>query len=200
MVVTPDPLDIGDTGDATATFVDEHGNKVPDGIEVNFTAASSGDSSGNVTLLSTIDDTTNSMAGVSFIAAIAGDVVVGANIETLALTSDVSCAETVELSGDIHLTPVECVDDPDMILFGSPPPAGGGFGTFAFCGGTYEQLLDASNCPEATSAFFYNKPSGSFAVWIPGSDVAAVNDEIYSIFPSEHTPIPEGTIFTAKCK
>ena len=86
------------------------------------------------------------------------------------------------------------------ILYGNKPPAGGGFGTFAFGGGTFEQLLLASGCPKATAVFFYNKPSGSFAVWIPGTDVSTVNDEIFMIFPNEHQPIPKGTIFTAKCK
>ena len=87
---------------------------------------------------------------------------------------------------------------------GFPPPAGGGFGTFEFCGGTYDQLFAASKCPgpmsTSLSAFFYNKPSGTFAVWIPGSTVAAVNAEFMTIFPNQDVPIPPGTIFTAKCK
>jgi len=99
----------------------------------------------------------------------------------------------------VHVTPIVC-DDPDMILNGFPPPAGGGFGTFEFCGGTFAQLYDASNCPgpmsASQSAFFYNKPSGTFAVWIPGSTVAAVNAELTALWPEQ---IPPGTIFTAKC-
>jgi len=84
------------------------------------------------------------------------------------------------------------------ILYGSTPPANGGFGTFSFGGGTLSQLLNASGCPEATSVFFYNKPDGTFAVWIPGSGVEIVNDEFLDIFDGT-PPVPEGTIFTAKC-
>jgi hypothetical protein len=84
------------------------------------------------------------------------------------------------------------------ILFGNRPPAGGGFGTFAFGGGTLEQLLSASGCPPATAVFFYNKPDGGWAVWVPGSQVALVNAEFRAIF-SGSPPIPAGTIFTAKC-
>lgn len=83
------------------------------------------------------------------------------------------------------------------ILTGNLPLAGGGFGTFAFCGGTFEELLITSGCPEETAVFFYNKPDGAFAVWIPGSGVAVVNEEILDIFPGD--AIPEGTIFTARC-
>ncbi len=88
----------------------------------------------------------------------------------------------------------ECGD----ILFGSPPPEDGGFGTFAFSCGTLEELLTASGCPEATATFFYNKPDGSFAVYIPGSEVAVVNAEFLGIFDGDPT-IDETTIFTAKC-
>jgi hypothetical protein len=199
MLITPASLDVGDTGDAVASFVDSEGNAVPDGIVVHFVAASTADSSGQVALDSTIDDTTNGEAGVGFIAAVAGDIVIAANIEAVSVTGDTDCAETVTLSGNIHQTPGVC-DDEDFILYGFPPPGGKDeFGTFAFCGGTYDQLLEASGCPEATAVFFYNTPSGDFVVWIPGTDVESVNDAIFAIFPMEHTPIPQGTIFTAKC-
>jgi hypothetical protein len=82
------------------------------------------------------------------------------------------------------------------ILFGNPPPASGGFGTFAFGGGTFEQLLEASGCPPATAAFFHNKPDGTFAAWIPGAQVGVVNDEFVALFAAT---IPEGTIFTVRC-
>ncbi|MEZ4553835.1 MAG: hypothetical protein AB7L91_03610 [Dehalococcoidia bacterium] len=85
------------------------------------------------------------------------------------------------------------------ILFGSVPPAGGGFGTFALNCGDLADLVTASGCPQATSAFFYNKPNGSFAVYIPGTGVAAVNAEFIGIFNGD-PDIDEPTIFTAKCK
>ncbi len=89
----------------------------------------------------------------------------------------------------------ECGD----ILFGTAPPPGGGFGTFALNCGSLEQLVDASGCPEATAVFFFNKPDGAFAVYIPGSAVVVVNAEFVGIFNG--TPdIETSTIFTAKCK
>jgi hypothetical protein len=197
-LITPDPLDIGDNADVDVTVLDAEGNPVPDGIVVNFVEVDSGDGADNVQIVDAQDDTVNGMAHASVIGAIAGLTTIAANVDALA-GEDPVCSEALEISGDIHVTPHEC-EDPDMILFGNKPPAGGGFGTFAFCGGTYEQLLDASDCPAATAVFFYNKPDGGFAVWIPGTDVESVNDEIFMIFPNVHTPIPEGTIFTAKCK
>jgi hypothetical protein len=191
-------LDIGDNAAFTATFVDELGNKIPDGIVAHIVEVDSGDGADNVDIVSELEDTVNSQVSGNVIGAISGLTTIAVSLETLA-GADVTCSEALELTGDVHVTPTDC-EDPDMILFGNPPPAGGGFGTFAFCGGTWEQLLDASNCPEATSVFFYNTPQGDFEVWIPGSDVAAVNAEILARWPNEHNPIPEGTIFTAKCK
>jgi hypothetical protein len=58
--------------------------------------------------------------------------------------------------------------------------------------------VTASGCPEATATFFYNKPDGSFAVYIPGSEVGVVNAEFLGIFNGDPA-IDETTIFTAKC-
>ena len=84
------------------------------------------------------------------------------------------------------------------VLFGSVPPPGGGFGTFALSCGTLEELVTASECPEETVTFFYNKPDGSFAVYIPGADVGIVNAEFTGIFNGDPA-IETNTIFTAKC-
>ncbi len=97
------------------------------------------------------------MVSGSVIGAISGLTTIAVSLETIA-GADVTCSEALELTGDVHVTPTDC-DDQDMILYGNQPPAGGGFGTFAFCGGTWEQLLEASGCPEATSVFFYNTPA-----------------------------------------
>jgi hypothetical protein len=198
LTVTPDPLDIGDNATVSFVAVDELGNKVPDGIIIHFVEVDSGDGSDNVQIVDADDDTVNSEASAALIGAISGLTTIAANIDTIA-GADPICSEAIELSGDVHVHPDDC-DDEDGILYGNQPPAGGGFGTFAYCGGSWEGLLDASGCPEATSVFFYNDPSGGFEVWIPGSDVAAVNAEILARWPNEHDPIPEGTIFTAKCK
>ncbi len=84
------------------------------------------------------------------------------------------------------------------ILFGTLPPATGGYGTFAFSCGSLEELLTASGCPRATAVFFYNAP-GRFASWIPGTTVSAANAEFLSIF-NGNPAIPVNTIFTAKCR
>jgi hypothetical protein len=131
-------------------------------------------------------------------AAIAGLGEVNATI--IGVFDDVNCHEVAEFSGDVHIHPDACPEDADFILFGSKPPAAGGFGTFAFCGGSWEALLKASGCPKATAVFFYNTPAGGFETWIPGSEVEAPNAAIMARWPNEHMPIPHGTIFTAKCK
>jgi hypothetical protein len=82
------------------------------------------------------------------------------------------------------------------IIAGTRPPGDGGFGTFAFGGGTFAQLIAASGCPEETATFFYNKPDGTYAVYIPAAP-DAVNEEIVALFPGDS--IPSGTLFTAKC-
>ncbi len=83
------------------------------------------------------------------------------------------------------------------IIAGNKPPAGGGFGSFSFGGGTFEQLLTASGCPKETSAFFYNKPDGTFAAYIPGTAITVVNEAVMALFPNN--TIPLGTIFIGRC-
>lgn len=82
------------------------------------------------------------------------------------------------------------------IIGGDKPPSGGGFGTFAFGGGTFAQLLAASECPEESAIFFHNKPDGTWAVYIPAA-LDAANEEIMTLFPGDS--IPSGTLFTGKC-
>jgi len=196
--VSETALDIGDTAHVKVTFLDSKGNWVPDGIIAHLEEVDSGDGADNVDFVSVTEDTVKGVVEGDIIGAISGVTTVAASIEAVA-GADVVCSDEIELSGDIHQEPIVCAD-PDMILAGFPPPAGGGFGTFEFCGGTFEQLFDASNCPgpmsTSKSAFFYNKPSGTFAVWIPGSQVAAVNAELMARWPEQ---IPPHTIFTAKC-
>ncbi|MFN8585006.1 MAG: hypothetical protein U0446_06770 [Dehalococcoidia bacterium] len=84
------------------------------------------------------------------------------------------------------------------IVYGAPPPRTGGYGTFSFTGGTFEELLAASGCPRTSAVFFYNKTDGAFAVWIPGAEVQAVNAEFLALFGNS-PPLPDGSIFTARC-
>lgn len=193
-------LDIGSNADVTAVFKTAAGNKVPDGIEVWFDEVDSGDGSDNVEIADPHQDTFNSMATANIVAAIAGVSTVTATIDSHG-ANDATCSEAIDLSGDIHLTPIACEDDPDFILAGSKPPAGGGWGTFLFCGGTNAQLLTATGCTTtSTTIIFYNKPNGGWVAWVVGSQVAAVNAEWLAMFPNEHVSIPNPTIFTANCK
>jgi hypothetical protein len=82
------------------------------------------------------------------------------------------------------------------ILFGTKPPFGGGYGTFAFAGGTLDELMAASGCPRGTVVSFFNKPDGGFAVWIPGTEIVIVNAEFIALFGGG---VPAGTIFTVRC-
>jgi hypothetical protein len=194
-------LDIGDNIDVTATFKTAAGNKVPDGIDVWFDEVDSGDGDDNVEIADPWQDTVNSQATANIVAAIAGVSTVTATIFSDG-ANDATCSEAIDLSGDIHLTPSACATSPsNPILAGSKPPAGGGWGTFLFCGGTNAQLLAATGCTTtSTTIIFYNKPNGGWVAWVVGSQVAAANAEWLSMFPNEHVSIPNPTIFTANCK
>jgi hypothetical protein len=74
------------------------------------------------------------------------------------------------------------------IVGGNKPPYGGG---------SFASLVTASGCPAATSAFFQNKADGSFAVYIPGTQVSVVNAEIEALFPGDNITL--GTIFIGRC-
>lgn len=83
------------------------------------------------------------------------------------------------------------------IIGGNAPPAEGGFGTFIYGGGTFAAMVEASGCPEASAAYFHNKADGTFAVYIPGTDVGIVNEEIQALFPEDNIAL--GTIFIGRC-
>ena len=123
-------------------------------------------------------------------------------VTTAVGTFTVVCTAT-DFAGNTGTASVEYeILDPNadcgQVMFGTLPSLAGGFGTFAFSCGSLAQLLTASGCPAATSTFYYNKPGGGFAVWLPGTTVAAANAEFLAIFNG--TPqIPPKTIFTVKC-
>jgi hypothetical protein len=75
-------------------------------------------------------------------------------------------------------------------------PAAGGFGLVVFGGGTTDQLVAASGCPAATSAF-YATVNGDFVTYVPGTSIAAVNAAFMAAFPAG---IPAGTPLIGKCK
>jgi hypothetical protein len=199
IVVDPHDLDIGDVGTIWVNWIDELGNKVPDGVTSYFSMAHSGESSSNATIVDSPENTVNSMAEGSAITAFAGDSTVAAKA-VASDRPDVVCGEHLEFTGDVHQHPDVCEEDPDFILFGNVPP-GGNFewGTFAYCGGTFATLLEVSGCDADEAIFWYNTPAGGWESWIPGADVESVNAAIMARFPGEHGSIPHGTIFTAAC-
>lgn len=85
-------------------------------------------------------------------------------------------------------------DTTGEIISGGIPA--GGFGLFVFGGGTNEQLVDASGCPEATVTFYATNAQGGFVTYIPGSNVQAVNAAWNALFPSG---IPAMTALIGKC-
>jgi hypothetical protein len=203
IVVDPHDLDIGDVGNIHVLWIDELGNKVPDGVTSYFSMAHSGESSSNAFIVDSPENTVNSIAEGSAITGFAGESTVAAHA-VASDRPDVVCGEHLVFTGDVHQHPDECivdgVEDPDFVLYGNIPP-GGNFewGTFAFCGGTFATLVEISECDPDTAIFWYNTPAGGWESYVPGADVAAVNAAILARFPDEHAGIPRGTIFTAAC-
>lgn len=83
---------------------------------------------------------------------------------------------------------------PGTIISGSIPIAGG-FGLFVFGGGTNQQLLTASGCPQATATFFSTN-AGAFVVYIPGTGVQAVNAAWNALYANG---VPATTALIGKC-
>jgi hypothetical protein len=81
-------------------------------------------------------------------------------------------------------------------LISGSVPLTGGFGIVVFGGGTSEQLLAASNCPIATSAF-WTSTGGGFIVYVPGTTVTAVNQAWRTHFAAG---IPSNTALIGKCR
>lgn len=81
------------------------------------------------------------------------------------------------------------------IAAGHLPPASG-YGTFAYCGGSHAELLEAIGCDVV--AIWHNTTTGSFVVWVPDSEVPVVNEDFFLLFPPDEV-IPEGTIFIVRC-
>jgi hypothetical protein len=80
------------------------------------------------------------------------------------------------------------------IISGSIPQTGG-FGIIVFGGGSNDQLVSASGCPEET-AVFWATSNGEFVTFVPGSDVDIVNDAWNDLFPSG---IPANTGLIGRC-
>lgn len=80
------------------------------------------------------------------------------------------------------------------IVSGSIPPTGG-FGIIVFGGGTNEQLVTASGCPEET-AVFWATSGGQFITYVPGSNVGAVNAQWNALFAGG---IPANTGLIGRC-
>ena len=79
------------------------------------------------------------------------------------------------------------------IVGGSVPSSG--FGLIVFGGGSSQELIAAAGCP-VSAARFWATSGGGFLVYIPGTQVAAVNAAWESRFASG---IPELTPLLARC-
>jgi hypothetical protein len=94
----------------------------------------------------------------------------------------------------LALAPSQVAAQTGTIVSGSIPQTGG-FGIIVFGGGTNEQLVTASGCPEET-AVFWATSNGAFVTFVPGSDVSVVNDAWNALFPSG---IPATTGLIGRC-
>lgn len=86
-------------------------------------------------------------------------------------------------------------DVPGRIV-GGAVPSDGGFGLVIFTGGTYDQLVTASGCPAPRIAFWVTQ-SGAFVVYVPATNVGAVNAPFEAAFPNR--VIPPYTPFIGRC-
>ena len=84
-----------------------------------------------------------------------------------------------------------------LITAGSKPPPDGGFGLFAFSGGTFEELVAASECASASASFYATNVEGEFVPYVPGAEVVVVNQAWNRLFPDGL--IPPGTALLGKC-
>lgn len=94
----------------------------------------------------------------------------------------------------VVVTPTATPTPPPGTIAGKVPPQG--FGLVVYNGGTLEQLVAASGCARATSAFFFTF-EGRFVVYVPGAQVAAANAEVLSKFTGGN--VPGGTALIGKC-
>lgn len=74
-------------------------------------------------------------------------------------------------------------------------PKDGGFGLVVFSGGTNDDLVEVSGCPEET-ATFWATDDGDFVTFIPGAAVSAVNNAWNNLFAGE---IPSNTALIGRC-
>jgi hypothetical protein len=75
-------------------------------------------------------------------------------------------------------------------------PTSGGFGLVVFGGGTSADLVAASGCPTASSAFWASS-GGNFVTYVPGTSIGAVNQAWLAMFASG---IPSGTPLIGRCR
>ncbi len=86
-------------------------------------------------------------------------------------------------------------DGPGRIV-GGTIPSDGGFGLVIFTGGTYDRLVAASACPAPRVAFWVTQ-GGAFVVYVPHTNVGAVNAPFEAAFPNRE--IPPYTPFVGRC-
>lgn len=199
------------TGNSIAvTVTDANGNNVADGTPVRFTMSQN---AGAVS--TTCTSTTNGAASaVVALVAASGTVIVSTDWnETGATVPGCAAAAAGNQTAQVTATTGSQTIAASATVPGgaaAPAPAGGtgaltsgsvpaagGFGLIVFGGGTTAQLVTASACPSATSAFWFTS-GGNFLTYVPGTTIAAVNADFLAAFPGGN--IPANTPFIGKCK
>lgn len=113
--------------------------------------------------------------------------------------------ELVQFPGSVGSNDYVCTEDDRTnppptsgsdLITGGEVPIEGGFGLAVFAGGTADDLVQATACPIETAAYYFTV-DGAFVIYIPGTEVEAVNAAFLAAFPSG--TLPDGTAFLGKC-
>ena len=75
-------------------------------------------------------------------------------------------------------------------------PTEGGFGLMIFSGGIATELVTASKCPVGSMVIFA-AVAGFFVSYVPGTQIAAVNEGFMALYPGR---IPPNTPFIGRCR
>jgi hypothetical protein len=71
-----------------------------------------------------------------------------------------------------------------------------GFGLVVYSGGSVDQLVTAAACNQPGLAFWATV-NGEFVIYLPGTQIAAVNADFLTAFPGG--VLPSGSALVAKC-
>jgi hypothetical protein len=195
-------------GPVTVSVVTTSGSSatVPNGFLYSATASTTGLTSLSPTTGSTTGGTAVTLAGSGFAAGMTvtfgGTAATAVNVTSPTQATAVAPAHatgTVDVVATVAGQSATLAGGFTYQVGAAPGPINlpvKGFGLFVFAGGTAEQLLTASGCPAASSAFYATNPAGEFVVYVPGTTIGAVNAAWRTLFPGA---IPANTPLIGKC-